>query len=115
MTRIVLAIVLALGVAACGGDDGGAAAGGGTVDVSMTEYAFDPAPIAVGDGGELHVTNDGAEVHNLTIRKLGKGIELQPGHEGTLHLDGLQAGTYEVICDITGHADKGMKTQITLG
>jgi uncharacterized cupredoxin-like copper-binding protein len=114
MRRAVIALVavtLGIGAAACGDDE----AGGGAVDVSMTEYAFDPAPISLAEGGELHVTNEGHEVHNLTIPDLGKGLELSPGGDGTLHLDGQPAGTYPVICDIPGHAEQGMKTEITIG
>jgi plastocyanin len=98
--------------AACGGDDGGAA----TVDVSMTEYAFDPAPITMPTDGELNVTNDGAEPHDLTIPELGKGtIPLAPGEAATLHLDGQDPGTYRVICDVADHAAKGMVTELTIG
>jgi plastocyanin len=88
----------------------------GAVEISMTEYAFTPAPITLDGDGELHVTNDGQVVHNLTIPALGKGIEVQPGEEGTLHLpDDATPGSYPVVCDLTGHTEAGMVGTLEIG
>ena len=109
--RWLLGGALVLGLAACG-DDGGSDAA--AVPVSMTEYAYDPAPIRMETDGTLHLTNDGAEPHNLVIPELGKGVEVAPGGEADLHLDGQDPGTYRVICDLPGHLEQGMETELVI-
>jgi plastocyanin len=97
-----------------GGDDD---ASGPAVTVSMTDFAFDPDPIVLsaGDGARLEGVNDGAVAHDLLIRELGKGTpDLAPGASMVLDLSDQPAGTYEVICDLTGHVEAGMVSKITL-
>jgi uncharacterized cupredoxin-like copper-binding protein len=56
----------------------------------------------------LEVTNTDSAVHNLTVA--GKHLaDLQPGQSGELDLGVLEAGEYEMLCEISGHADAGMK------
>ncbi len=79
------------------------------VEVSMVEYAFAPVEADAGPGQELAITNDGAIAHSYVIVDLGKGIELVPGEDDTLRLpDDVEPGTYRVLCDLPGHAEKGM-------
>jgi uncharacterized cupredoxin-like copper-binding protein len=85
--------------------------------VSMTDFAFDPDPITVaGDEAQLLVVNDGHVVHDLVIQELGKGTsDVAVGDEFELDLTGQPPGTYRVICDIPGHLEAGMETEITIG
>jgi plastocyanin len=107
---IVAVLVLGLGVVLSWGGD--TAAPG--VEVSLTEYAFSPDPIEPTDG-RLHLTNDGAIGHNLVVIELGKGSrELAPGESQTLDLSEGPAGTYTVVCDLTGHREEGMETTLVL-
>jgi plastocyanin len=88
----------------------------GAVEISMTEYAFDPVDATAAPGDELKISNDGAIAHNYAIPALGKGIEVQPGEEGTLHLpDDAAPGSYPVVCDLTGHTEAGMVGTLEIG
>lgn len=117
-----VAVVLILGtvvlLASLTGDDEPTNTGTGEgLVVTMTEFAFDPDPITVtGDEAQLHVVNDGQVVHNLVIPELGKGTpEVQAGDDFELDLTDQPPGTYRVICDIPGHVEAGMETEITIG
>ena len=118
-----LAIPLAAG---CGGDedDGGNGAqatdGGGaqTIQVSATEFAFDPSDIAA-EPGEVtfELTNDGGAPHALEIE--GNGVEessdtIDGGDSTSLTVD-LEDGTYEIYCPVGDHRDRGMVGTLTVG
>jgi len=99
--------------------DGAADAGGsgdGAIRVSMTEFAVDPDPIVVSGGdARLEVVNDGAVAHDLVIPKLGKGTpDLAPGAQMVLDLSRQPLGTYRVVCDLPGHTEAGMVTELTI-
>jgi uncharacterized cupredoxin-like copper-binding protein len=120
---IVVGLLAALVVAGgawlvVGSDSQGHGSETTTDTVSMTDFAFDPDPIVLspGDGARLEVTNDGSVPHDLLISELGKGTpDLAPGASMVLDLSGQPPGTYKVICDLPGHVDAGMVTEITLG
>lgn len=98
-------------------DDGGSSSGDGGVRVSMTDFAFDPDPIVVrrGEPGAIDVVNDGEVAHDLVIGELGKGTpDLAPGTSMVLDLSDQPAGTYRVICDLPGHVEAGMVTELVL-
>jgi len=83
----------------------------------MTEFAFSPDPIVVpkGEAGAIEVVNDGMVNHNLLVAQLGKGApDLAPGQRFVLDLSDQPAGTYRVVCDLPGHTEAGMVTEITL-
>ena len=73
------AIVLVPFLAACGGDDeeanGEPAAASQTIEISGTEYQFDPSTVSVDSPGTytFRLVNDGEEPHALEIE--GNGIE----------------------------------------
>lgn len=110
-----LALASAFGSDSPSADKGGAASG--TVRVSMTEFAFDPDPIVLqhGPGARLEVVNDGTTAHDLLIGRLGKGTpDLPPGQRMVLDLSAQPAGTYRVVCDLPGHTEAGMVTELIL-
>jgi plastocyanin len=138
---VVCALALAIGLGACGGDDdedettpvsevtteqeggaygggGSAAAGGGeTVEITATEFAFDPAEVTA-KAGEVTfaLRNDGSAEHNLEVE--GNGIEevsdtIGGGKSTELAVE-LEPGTYEMYCAIDGHKDLGMEGEITV-
>lgn len=82
----------------------------------MTEFAFDPDPIVLsGDEKALTVVNDGAVPHDLVVPELGKGTpDLPAGGELTIDLSDAPRGTYEVICDIPGHREAGMESELVI-
>lgn len=99
------------------GPDDGASDAPRSVRVSMTEFAFSPDPIVLrsGDGARLEVVNDGAVPHDLVILELGKGTpDFPPGQSMVLDLADQPTGTYRVVCDLPGHTEAGMVTELTL-
>ncbi len=94
--------------------DGGSSGGGsGAVAVSLTEFKITPGPVTVAAGGSLEVTNDGTTVHDLTVE--GNATpELAVGESATLDVSSLAPGTYELYCQIAGHRDSGMETELTV-
>jgi uncharacterized cupredoxin-like copper-binding protein len=111
---VVLVVVV---VALSGGGDGdGTAAPGSGIRVSMTDYAFEPDPLVLsGDDKVVTVVNDGELPHDFVVPELGKGTpDLPPGGELTIDFSDQPAGTYEVVCDITGHREAGMVSELII-
>jgi uncharacterized cupredoxin-like copper-binding protein len=115
----------ALLAAGCGSDDdetsGGttAASGGEAVELTATEYAFDPSDVSLDAAGKVTftVSNQGEETHALEVE--GSGVEeetesIAPGESGTLTVE-LQPGEYEFYCPIDGHKDEGMEGTLVVG
>ena len=116
---MVVTIIAAMGlifgfVAFAIDDDGSGSVGvssvGGTVPVSLTEFAIGPENVTVGAGGTLLVSNDGTMLHNLEV--VGTDLvtpDLAAGESAQLDVSALEPGEYEILCNIPGHADAGMK------
>ena len=117
-------LLVALVPAGCGSDDesaGGTTSAGAaeSVELTATEYAFDPADVSVAAGGKVtfNIKNDGEETHALEVE--GNGIEeetesIAPGESGTLTVD-LEPGEYEFYCPIDGHREQGMEGKLVVG
>lgn len=77
---LALAVVLGVGMVACGDDDDEAAdttttaapKGEAVVDIDMTDYAYTVSG-ALTEGGALRVKNTGAEMHMIGVGKLKPG------------------------------------------
>jgi plastocyanin len=115
---LVLAIPLAAG---CGGDEDagdGGDGGGQTIDVSATDFKFDPAELSA-DAGEVTIvlTNDGESPHAIEIE--GGGVEessdtINAGDSTELTVS-LEEGMYEIYCPVGDHKDRGMVGTLTVG
>ena len=118
-----VAIVLAVGAVLLalrddGGSGGGgeAAAAGEPIAADLGEFSITLAPAQVSEAGVMSITNSGTMVHNVSVVGTDlKSEDLNGGETGELDLSGLAPGTYEVICEIPGHADSGMTTTLTVG
>jgi plastocyanin len=87
-----------------------------SASVALDEFTISPAPLEVPSGGSVSVTNDGTAVHDLVVE--GQDIqtpELNPGDEADLDLSGLQPGAYTIFCQIPGHRESGMESELTVG
>jgi uncharacterized cupredoxin-like copper-binding protein len=97
----------------------GGAAGAGTVDLTATDFKFDPADPTVKAGNvTFNLKNDGQVQHSLEIEDVNgedKEIEgdVSPGSDGTLTVD-LKPGTYEFYCPVDSHKEMGMTGEITV-
>lgn len=91
--------------------------GGATrrLSVTLQEFKINPTQIELPAGGAvITVANDGTVTHNLSVD--GKASQmLAGGDSGQLDLTGLKPGTYEMRCDVPGHAEAGMKGTLTVG
>jgi uncharacterized cupredoxin-like copper-binding protein len=103
------------------GEDGVAAGAGtgapvaSTVHVALSEFAIAPDVITVPAGGTLHVENGGSIAHNLTIEDADLATpDLQSGGSSELAIGALAPGSYSLLCTLPGHADSGMRAELTV-
>lgn len=93
------------------------------VDVSATEFKFEPADITVAPGDVVKFVQTVATPHNVQFTKSPDGSNLgaramgpflaAPGATYEVTIDeGFAAGTHEYVC--TPHAAMGMKGSITV-
>jgi plastocyanin len=116
MVRIGLmavAVAAALVLGACGdgdaGGDGGEGGGGGAL--SMIDNEFDPASLTVGTGDSLEVSNDGANLHNITIEGTDIDEDVDPGQSTSVTID-AEPGEYTMFCEY--HRSGGMEGTVTV-
>ena len=124
MKKIVFVMIMgvALILSACG-----AAKPSTTINVSLTDFQFQPASATVPAGKEItfNGTNTGAVVHNYVVMKLGTTagdifddedlpnvyweVELPPGQEAHVTFTAPnEPGEYQVVCRTQGHIASGM-------
>jgi len=126
---IVAAVLLSLVLVSCGGAGGAS----NTINVTMTDFQFQPSQFTVPAGQEIAFssTNSGAVVHNFVIMKLGTTagemfdeedipnvyweVELLPGGStDTSFTAPSEPGDYEVVCRTEGHIVSGMTAKLTV-
>jgi plastocyanin len=124
----LLFLVMTLVLSACG-----AAKPTTTINVTMTDFQFQPADFIIPAGQEITVNaaNNGAVLHNFVIMKLGTTvgemfdnadvpniyweIELQPGGETSVTFTApTELGEYQLVCRTAGHIASGMTGTITV-
>jgi plastocyanin len=121
------AVLLSLLLAACGGAGGVS----NKIDVTMTDFQFQPTQFTVPAGQQITFTssNNGAVVHNFVIMNLGTSageffdeedvpnvfweVELLPGASTeTSFTAPSEPGEYEVVCRTEGHIASGMTAKL---
>jgi len=124
----VLASLMLMLLTACG-----ASGASDKIDVTMTDFQFQPSQFTVPAGQEITFTssNNGAVVHNFVIMKLGTSagpmfdeedlpnvyweVELLPGADtNTSFTAPTEPGDYEVVCKTEGHIASGMTGKLTV-
>lgn len=115
-------------------DGGGSAAPSGpatSVSVSASEFAFDPADVAIVADTDVEVTLDnvGAVEHNWTVLEAGTTISTEADYDDGLAVAdvaaaagasesgtvNLPAGSYQIICTVPGHFGAGMEGSLEVG
>jgi FtsP/CotA-like multicopper oxidase with cupredoxin domain/plastocyanin len=120
------AAVLALVAASCTGDGGAPASGEGeaaaagpvTIEVSLSDFAIDPANIEAPAGSAItiNVMNHGQSPHTFAIVVGADRLEtptIDVGGSATLEVPALEAGTYDTLCTVPGHDQLGMVGTLT--
>jgi FtsP/CotA-like multicopper oxidase with cupredoxin domain len=80
-----------------------------TVEVTLGDLFIEPKQLEAPAGDvTFEVTNDGQTEHNFAIEGHGATEMIPPGETVTLQVPSLEAGEYEVICEVPGHAGGGM-------
>src|SRR6266513_1232420 len=101
---------------------GGAAAtgAGGAVNLTATDFKFNPSDPTVKSGKvTFNEKNDGQVTHSLEIEDVTPGHDQElegdvaPGQSGTLTVD-LKPGKYEFYCPVDNHKEMGMEGEITV-
>lgn len=81
--------------------------------ITLDEFSIDPGELVVPAGAVLTVDNAGAVTHNLSVDDVASPM-IDGGGSAQLDLSSLAAGTYEMRCDVPGHAAAGMTGTITV-
>jgi len=87
------------------------------VEVKLVDFSIQMPNTLPAKQTNFRVTNNGQTAHNFEIE--GQGIEkkfdqnLQPGATESLMVD-LKAGEYTIYCPVGNHAERGMKTMLTV-
>ncbi len=86
------------------------------LEVALSEFAIEPKTLEALTGEvSLSVANEGAIPHNVVIEELdARTADINGGDAETLALGTLEAGEYQLFCDIPGHADAGMRATLTV-
>lgn len=84
--------------------------------VTANDFAFSPAEITVGVGEPVNLTlvNDGDLPHDLAIPELDVRIAVGPGRQATTGIEVERAGSYQILCTYSGHAEAGMTGLLTV-
>ena len=125
---VVVSLLLVM-LTSCGGGGGAS----NSIDVTMTDFQFQPNQFTVPAGEEIAFSSDnnGAVIHNFVIMKLGTSagdffdeedvpnvyweVELPPGaSKDTSFTAPSEPGTYEVVCRTEGHIMSGMTARLTV-
>jgi uncharacterized cupredoxin-like copper-binding protein len=91
----------------------------GAVVIEALDIKFDKKEYAAPAGdATIAYENKGQIVHTLLVldqdnTQVGSTLRVEPGQTKVETFD-LPAGTYQLICDIPGHAAAGMKATLTV-
>lgn len=122
MRRMAVGLVAIALLAACGGSGGGSGSSqpAGSIQVTMTEFKFDPSTIQHSSGNMVFwLVNSGTTQHDMAIRdstsKVIATSELvSAGDTKEFDVTGIAAGTYTFFCSQPGHEAEGMKGTLTV-
>jgi uncharacterized cupredoxin-like copper-binding protein len=85
------------------------------IEVGLREFAITGDLAAPVGEVVLSVTNNGGQVHNLTVEGGPATPDLAPGASAVLNLGHLEAGSYQLLCAVAGHKEAGMAATLVVG
>ncbi|MDO8452763.1 MAG: cupredoxin domain-containing protein [bacterium] len=87
------------------------------VTVEGTDYSFSPSTITLTKDKPVTITfkNNGKFPHNLVITDLGVSTDtISPGKETTVEFVPEEVGTFEFVCGVGNHEEKGMVGEVVV-
>lgn len=87
---------------------------GTTVHVTLSEWAISGTLTAPPGPVSFEIHNDGTVTHNLSIVGVGTSNDVPSGGVSVWDAGTLEPGTYDVICQISGHKEAGMRATLTI-
>jgi uncharacterized cupredoxin-like copper-binding protein len=90
------------------------------MQVTLTEYKFDPSSITVPHGKvTFWLVNSGGLAHDMVIRdssnnRLAASELLSAGDSKVFTVNDIPAGKYTIFCSQPGHEGSGMKGTLTV-
>jgi plastocyanin len=101
------------------GGSGGGGGGGSTVQVTATDFEFDPADPKVEAGKvKFEMTNNGQAPHAIEIEGPSGEAEtetVQAGEKTSVTVDLSKPGKYTMYCPVGNHRQMGMEGEVTVG
>ena len=83
-----------------------------SVELSEFKIAMSTTTVKPGDT-TFQIKNSGSVAHNFAIPLLKLKTEmLNPGQSATVVASSVALGTYEIVCEVAGHPEAGMKTTL---
>jgi plastocyanin len=120
MRGLAAGLVATALLAGCGGGGGGGGQPAGSIQVTMTEFKFDPSTITHASGKVVFwLVNSGTTQHDMAIRDstgstLATSELVSAGDTFEFVVNDIKAGTYTIYCTQPGHESSGMHGTLTI-
>ena len=86
------------------------------LEVELGDLFIKPATLEATEGAlTIKVSNEGQTEHNFSISGVGATEMIPPGGSETLEVASIEEGRYNIICEVQGHAEGGMKGILIVG
>jgi hypothetical protein len=116
MSTVVLGVVAIVTMSRSESVAAGSAELPTTISVELSEFKIVMSTAAVKPGDiTFQIINSGSVAHNFAVPLLKLKTEmLNPGQSATVVASAVAVGTYEVVCEVAGHPEAGMKTTLSV-
>lgn len=96
-------------------EDSAVADGSREVEVTATDFAFDPDEITAEAGEDLAIVLTSEDLlHDFTIDELDTHVAADRGETAEGGVTADEAGTYTYYCSVPGHREAGMEGTLTV-
>ncbi len=96
-------------------EDSPVADGAREVEMTATDFAFDPDEITAEAGEDLAIVLTSEDIlHDFTIDELDAHVAADRGETATGGFTADEAGTYTYYCSVPGHREAGMEGTLTV-
>ena len=82
-----------------------------STDVTVSNFAYQPACLLVAPGSTLTITNHDSAPHTFTVEGTNVDVEIGSDASASVQLNGLAPGTYAVSCRYHPQMTQGLRIQ----